>query len=61
MANILLSAKGIKIRFGGVIAADGIDLDVYEGENSPSSDRTAPARRRFSTYRRDTSGRRPAA
>ena len=33
MANILLSAKGIKIRFGGVIAADGIDLDVYEGEN----------------------------
>ena len=33
MANILLAAKGIKIRFGGVIAADGIDLDVYEGEN----------------------------
>ncbi len=33
MANILLSAKGIKIRFGGVIAADGIDLDVLEGEN----------------------------
>jgi branched-chain amino acid transport system ATP-binding protein len=33
MANILLSAKGIKIRFGGVIAADGIDLDVHEGEN----------------------------
>ena len=33
MADILLSAKGIKIRFGGVIAADGIDLDVYEGEN----------------------------
>jgi branched-chain amino acid transport system ATP-binding protein len=33
MANVLLSAKGIKIRFGGVIAADGIDLDVLEGEN----------------------------
>jgi branched-chain amino acid transport system ATP-binding protein len=33
MANVLLSAKGIHIRFGGVIAADGIDLDVYEGEN----------------------------
>ena len=33
MANVLLSAKGIKIRFGGVIAADGIDLDVHEGEN----------------------------
>ena len=34
MANVLLSAKGIKIRFGGVIAADGIDLDVYGGEES---------------------------
>ena len=33
MANVLLSAKGIEIRFGGVVAADGIDLDVYEGEN----------------------------
>lgn len=33
MANILLSAKDIKIRFGGVIAADGINLDVLEGEN----------------------------
>src|SRR4030095_13664241 len=33
MADVLLSAKGIKIHFGGVIAAHGIDLDVYEGEN----------------------------
>ena len=33
MANVLLSAKDIKIRFGGVIAADGINLDVLEGEN----------------------------
>jgi branched-chain amino acid transport system ATP-binding protein len=33
MDKVLLSAKGIKIRFGGVIAADGIDLDVLEGEN----------------------------
>jgi branched-chain amino acid transport system ATP-binding protein len=33
MANVLLSAKGIKISFGGVIAADGIELDVHEGEN----------------------------
>ena len=33
MANVLLSAKDIKIRFGGVIAADGINLDVFEGEN----------------------------
>jgi branched-chain amino acid transport system ATP-binding protein len=31
--EILLSARGIKIRFGGVIAADGIDLDVHEGES----------------------------
>ena len=30
---ILLSARGISIRFGGVVAADGIDLDVHEGEN----------------------------
>jgi branched-chain amino acid transport system ATP-binding protein len=33
MSNVLLSARGLKIRFGGVIAADGIDLDVFEGEN----------------------------
>jgi branched-chain amino acid transport system ATP-binding protein len=33
MSNVLLSAKGIEIRFGGVVAADGIDLDVIEGEN----------------------------
>jgi branched-chain amino acid transport system ATP-binding protein len=33
MDNVLLSARGIMIRFGGVIAADGIDLDVHEGEN----------------------------
>ena len=33
MANACSQAKDIKIRFGGVIAADGIDLDVLEGEN----------------------------
>ncbi|MGL4324471.1 MAG: ABC transporter ATP-binding protein [Beijerinckiaceae bacterium] len=33
MSAPLLSARGLKIRFGGVIAADGIDLDVFEGEN----------------------------
>ena len=33
MANILLSPKDKKIRFGGVVAADGINLDVLEGEN----------------------------
>ncbi len=33
MAKVLLSAKDIQIRFGGVIAADGINLDVLEGEN----------------------------
>jgi len=29
---ILLSAKGLKLAFGGVKAADGIDLDVRNGE-----------------------------
>ena len=33
MSNALLSARGLKISFGGVIAADGIDLDVLDGEN----------------------------
>ena len=33
MSRVLISARGLKIRFGGVIAADGIDLDVLEGEN----------------------------
>ncbi len=31
--RILICARGLKIRFGGVIAADGVDLDVFEGEN----------------------------
>lgn len=30
--DVLLSARNIHIRFGGVVAADGIDLDVHEGE-----------------------------
>ena len=29
----ILSARGLTIRFGGVIAADGVDLDVIEGEH----------------------------
>lgn len=29
----LLSARDIEIRFGGVVAADGIALDVFEGDN----------------------------
>ncbi|MFN3823935.1 MAG: ABC transporter ATP-binding protein [Pseudorhodobacter sp.] len=33
MSVPLLSARGIAIRFGGVIAADGIDLDIFEREN----------------------------
>lgn len=33
MSTPLLSARGIKIRFGGVIAADGIDLDIFANEN----------------------------
>jgi branched-chain amino acid transport system ATP-binding protein len=31
--NIVLSARGLVIRFGGVIAADGVDLDVLDGEH----------------------------
>ena len=29
----ILSARGLAIRFGGVTAADGVDLDVIEGEH----------------------------
>ena len=29
----LLSARGLVIRFGGVVAADGVDLEVVEGEH----------------------------
>jgi|YNPMSStandDraft_1061717.scaffolds.fasta_scaffold00259_22 branched-chain amino acid transport system ATP-binding protein len=32
MSAPLLSARGLKIAFGGVKAADGIDLDIAEGE-----------------------------
>ncbi len=32
MSAPLLSAKGIEIRFGGIVAADGIDLDIYDQE-----------------------------
>ena len=33
MTAPLLSAKGLAISFGGIVAASGIDLDVLEGEN----------------------------
>ena len=32
MSEILLSARGLRLAFGGVKAADGIDLDVMRGE-----------------------------
>ena len=32
MSEVLLSAKGLRLAFGGVKAADGIDLDVLDGE-----------------------------
>lgn len=32
MSDALLSAKGLRLAFGGVKAADGIDLDVANGE-----------------------------
>ena len=31
--DVLISARGLQIRFGGVVAADGVDLDVLNGEN----------------------------
>jgi branched-chain amino acid transport system ATP-binding protein len=31
-ATVLLEARGLAIGFGGVVAADGVDLDVFEGE-----------------------------
>lgn len=30
---LLLRAEGLKLRFGGIIAADGIDLSLHEGEH----------------------------
>ncbi len=32
MTGVLLSARGLRLAFGGVRAADGIDLDVMRGE-----------------------------
>jgi len=32
MREPLLSARGVSVRFGGLVAVDGIDLDVYGGE-----------------------------
>lgn len=32
-APILLEAKGLEIRFGGVVAADGVDIAIHQGRN----------------------------
>ena len=32
MREALLSAKGVSVHFGGLVAVDGIDLDVHGGE-----------------------------
>lgn len=32
-SRLLLKAEGLKLRFGGVIAADGINLSLHEGEH----------------------------
>lgn len=31
--RVLLQARGLVVHFGGVVAADGVDLDVHEGES----------------------------
>ncbi|HEX8168729.1 MAG TPA: ATP-binding cassette domain-containing protein [Beijerinckiaceae bacterium] len=31
--RVILGARGLVIRFGGVVAADGVDLDVLDGEH----------------------------
>ncbi|NPD17021.1 ABC transporter ATP-binding protein [Xinfangfangia sp. D13-10-4-6] len=31
--TLLLQAEGLKLRFGGIIAADGINLSLYKGEH----------------------------
>ena len=33
MSQALLEARGLEIRFGGVLAADGVDLRIEEGKN----------------------------
>ncbi|MEM7045850.1 MAG: ATP-binding cassette domain-containing protein, partial [Pseudomonadota bacterium] len=32
-AAALLEAKGLEIRFGGVVAADDVDIQIHEGKN----------------------------
>ena len=31
--RVLMSAQGLQIRFGGVVAADNINIDIHEGNN----------------------------
>ena len=61
MANVLLSAKEHQdpVRRGHR-GRRNRPRRLSRAKISPSSDRTAPARRRFSTYRRVICGRRPA-
>ena len=32
MSEALISARGVTVRFGGLVAVNGVDLDVHHGE-----------------------------
>ncbi len=32
MSKVILSIKGLKVKYGGIEAVKGIDIDVHEGD-----------------------------